>query len=432
VLQLVLIIEAALLHGRRADRVGNNHGRQSSAYTENDTEEQEESVEMTLPEFESTTLSQMLMEMTSDIEAFEERVIEEEDRLGAKNETSMHREPATTESDYKPSASELSTLRTLIAAWLHTGLIHRVLALLIRATSNVLAPFYHRYAFLRDTDNAGAFARQLRGLDGVDILVDTISVLSSPSLDLFAANATPTKEAPSEMDTSSQSNLTSSISPQLLKTAFTKSMKQFTGTNLHRFSIMTSSETAGFDDLSPSSFMAQFSGNTATPRFLDFQRNGAFASNLRSERERRLHSWAEATKNKEHDDAVHVVCVRKGASDEDIARHRELHHLARTFYSGTTLVGIRDGTRRKESGDLDLPSGASSQAPVEKTPISLLTVEMACARRRIEVPDDDSSFLLRAQVIKLEFAVGDKNFQYSNTTFCMLVASATECSGSAS
>lgn len=409
VLQLVLIIEAALLHGRRAEKVGESHDRPLSGSAGNGFEETEESIEMTLPEYHSMTLSQMLMEMTSDMEAFEKRVFEEEDRLSKlttiKSPLSNRGTDLLESQHYRPSPSELSTLRTLIAAWLHTGLIHRVITLLIRSTATLLSPYYHMHAFLRDAGNAGAFARQLKGLDGVDILVDTISVLSSPSLDLYGANVSPTKPTSTQPDLSeSSSHLTaaSTMSPTLLKTAFTKSMKQFTETNLHRFmingSILTSTETALPDELSPTSFMAQFAGTTVTPRFLDFQKNSAFATSLRSERERRLQSWAEATKKKDNDDGVHTVCVRKGASEDEIGRHRELHHLARTFYSATTLVGIRDGTRRKESADLDSQSGTSSQASAESTPISLLTVEMACARRRIEVPDDDSSFLLRAQV----------------------------------
>jgi hypothetical protein len=80
-----------------------------------------------------------------------------------------------------------------------------------------------------------------------------------------------------------------------------------------------------------------------------------------------------------------------------MAWHKELHLIARIFYTGTNLVAIRDAARRKSSAETDSVSQSEATDP-EAIQTSLLTLETACPRRRIEVPDDDSSFLLRAQV----------------------------------
>jgi hypothetical protein len=79
----------------------------------------------------------------------------------------------------RPKAGDLSTLRTLIAAWLHTGVIYRTLQVLVRSGGSILHPFYHKDAFIRKQENIDGFLRQLRGLRNVDILVDHDCVISS-------------------------------------------------------------------------------------------------------------------------------------------------------------------------------------------------------------------------------------------------------------
>jgi hypothetical protein len=65
--------------------------------------------------------------------------------------------------------------------------------------------------------------------------------------------------------------------------------------------------------------------STGLPRF-DFRRNENFSSSLRADRERRMQSWANATRN---DSAGHQIIGRlKGASDAAIAAHREMHQVA--------------------------------------------------------------------------------------------------------
>jgi hypothetical protein len=103
---------------------------------------------------------------------------------------------------------------------------------------------------------------------------------------------------------------------------------------------------------------------------------------LRAERDRRLRAW----ETRQTDDNKLTV-IRKTASKKiDFDLHAELHNLSRLFYNGTNLMSIRDAARRSDEGE---------ETGNEK--VSLLTIETVSNRRRIEVPDDDSSFLLRAQ-----------------------------------
>ena len=64
--------------------------------------------------------------------------------------------------------------------------------------------------------------------------------------------------------------------------------------------------------------------------------------------------------------------------------HRELHHLSRYFYSSTNEISIEPCT----IGDAQSISQSAAN----------VIVKAISSRRKIEVPDEDSSFLLRAQV----------------------------------
>jgi hypothetical protein len=81
---------------------------------------------------------------------------------------------------------------------------------------------------------------------------------------------------------------------------------------------------------------------------------------------------------------VDMICHTRGITEKDILIHRELHQLARAFYSGTVVLSIK---RRGKEASVDT-------APME----DIVGIENVTSRRRFEVPDDDSSFLLRAQV----------------------------------
>ena len=323
VLRLVLVVEAALMDGRCSYR----------SEDENNDDESDESV----------TLSQILMDMTGDLDAFEARV--------AKENMAILSEDRPYEL-YRPTSTEQSTLRTLIAAWLHTGQIFRAVSVLVQAHTTVLSQFYHPQAFLRT--QAMEFCRQLQILDEVDILVDTMAVLTSPRLEEASEEELKQilKVPPPPPRRRSSRSVPATPSPQ------------------------------------KASSQSMF-GTPSGASQLEFHRNEGFASSLRSERERRLQSWLSLFSN-EGDDASLIVSRSNGA------QHRELHHLAKIFYTGTNLISIRDASRRK--GSRDSEAGSQSEASVsEETHVALLTVETASPRRRIEVPDDDSSFLLRAQ-----------------------------------
>lgn len=376
VLKLVLVVELALTHGRCVHKIKPTERHESSTQgekqpleekidrfeDEDDCEEigedeSEQPVEVTLKDYESATLSQLLMEMTSDIEAFEARVAMEN---ALADESDYAKSDVSALEQYKPNSTEQSTLRTLIAAWLHTGQIYRMVVVLIQAHSTVLMPYYHSNAFLRLRPSAQGFVRQLKALDGVDVMVDTMTVLDCPRLD--ETNSESLQDLVRKVAISSPSQLRPL--PPIGDPVSTQSSARFL---VH---------------------------SSTTPRFIDFHRNESFAASLRSERERRMSSWLSITTD---DDGLLTCSRTRGATQEDIALHQELHHIAKIFYTGTNLIAIRDAARRKNSseGDGSLSTEALDDDDVN---VSLITIETACPRRRIEVPDDDSSFLLRAQV----------------------------------
>ena len=376
ILRLVLVLEAVLMDGRCSYRFRN----ESRMLTDADDEDEQDGmdmedssdrpVEVTLTQYESTTLSQLLMELTSDIEAFEARVasentMEAESQHSEKsNDLPETSEPSNPDA-YKPTVTEQSTLRTLIAAWLQTGQVYRTMMILMQAHATVLVPYYQSQAFLRSRPRAQEFLKVLKSLDGIEFLVDTMSIMNSPRLEQVLAtgeNAGDTFVRAPPRPTHSRASSEG-------------------GQSTDSFALS-------------SGFMASsLLSTSSTPRHVDFHRNEAFAASLRSERERRNQAW-NAIFEGSSDEGVPIICHSVGALDEDVSIHRELHHLARIFFSGTNLISIRDAARRNSADDR---STASPNSSVTSSPVSLLTVEMASARRRIEVPDDDSSFLLRAQ-----------------------------------
>jgi len=149
---------------------------------------------------------------------------------------------------------------------------------------------------------------------------------------------------------------------------------------------------------------SQYYGHQSTPRYLDFQRNEAFAASLRAERKRRWRVW----ETRKMDEDIYAM-IRKTASSREYELHSEMHKLSRLFYNGTTITTIRDAARKREREEESLD---------EK--VSLLTVEIVSNRRRIEVPDDDSSFLLRAQSRQLNpvsVHLDDRNHDMSYKCF---------------
>eukprot|EP00523_Entomoneis_sp_CCMP467_P019432 CAMPEP_0168818572 /NCGR_PEP_ID=MMETSP0726-20121227/7826_1 /TAXON_ID=265536 /ORGANISM="Amphiprora sp., Strain CCMP467" /LENGTH=1812 /DNA_ID=CAMNT_0008870903 /DNA_START=15 /DNA_END=5453 /DNA_ORIENTATION=- len=383
ILRLVLVIEAALLDGRCVHRrilQGNAESMEDSEngdvlnYTNAAVESADDKGSGGLVNYEST-LPQLLMELTGDVEEFEERVASDNSNAAGKDEfADLFKEDYETH-PHKATTTERSTLRTLIAAWLHTGQIYHIATVIVQAHATILSPYYFKTAFLRSPEDASGFVRQLQALDQVEILVDTLEILNSPSLSRSAAAS---KVEESDLP-NAELGMDHSEAGENIYDAAGEDVKQLV--NIQQSHMLLSS---------------------AIPRHFDFHRNEAFSSSLRSERERRMQSWYAQF----HDVSTEPnegLCVARILDDPV---HKELHQIARIFYSNTALLGIRDAARRNQS-EIPTPTALVSgdQPPTprdmdtlaEDDLLSLLTVETACPRRRIEVPDDDSSFLLRAQ-----------------------------------
>jgi hypothetical protein len=359
VLKLVMVVEAGILHGR------SKPPESSKNVNENDGES-------TLPAVESRSMSQILMEMTSNMDVFEKSIAQIMEGPALKRTPDYG-----TVDDYEPDAGEISTLRTLISTWLHTGQGFRAISLLVQGNQAILAPFYDSQAFLQNQRYADRFLEALQVLDELDIMVETMAALAMPRVDLEAESS-------------------------LLLTAASETTERGSAT-IHQKEYRRVSATSLLRSGTPGRHLdEQMSGSNhdpmtlfptiSNPRYLDFHRNAAFASSLRSERERRNRSWASL----KADENLQTIC-RKSALPSDIELHRELHNLSRMFYNGTNVMTIRDAARKSET-----TGQPQTKADGEQDKVSLLTVEMVSNRRRIEVPDDDSSFLLRAQVSALE------------------------------
>ena len=423
---------------------------------------------------EPSSLTTVLMEMTSDLESFE-RKIEEEEQKSSTSETTIYDFYEKDEEDAIPvsslpklSSSEVSTLRTLIAAWLHTGQLFRMISVYIRSKRKILYPFYHNDAFLQIESNASGFMRQLRALEEVDILVDTMAVLSCQSLDLTGSSEIlasfhsndegdqdETEDSKKDLSKGSiplqskQQNLALSRSlnndssnntelgqngstlneqphginaigrtlgaslqnrrkklsrlvvgsakdvtnlkrtilnqPSLESMNSTTSVESSNNVSTHLDSTMneTRSQPHHHDQLSQS-----------TPPYLKFHTNEAFSSSLRTERERRLSSWITVSNHifEKERRILDAVYRNQGKNEQEKLIHRELHQLARCFYSNSNILALQYALARSSSTKDG--NDSSVQTPDRQ---ALITMETVSSRRRIEVPDDDSSFLLRAQ-----------------------------------
>lgn len=349
VLKLVLVIEAALLDGRCAYRKVSKASQLSEAIGD-EVSEDEVLSEKVAP---SETITHLLMEMTSDMAAFEKRIVDDERPPLLLEDASL--------GGFQPDPDEISTLRTLISTWLHTGQLHKALSLVSRAADSVFAPFYADGAFLTNATDREKLVKEMKNLNGVDILVETMVVLSSPKLDIAEEYALMTASVGSF--------------PRRLYNGQSPSIQVQVGNDAGQ-----SSEALARD-------LAEF--GHATPRFLDFKRNAALTGGLRAERERRHRAW----EARPADNSITTIIRKTATKKIDFELHSELHNLVRLFSNGTNVLSIRDAARKSDDGEDD--------GKVGNEKVSLLTVETASGRRRLEVPDDDSSFLLRAQARKL-------------------------------
>ena len=389
VTQLVLVLEAALIHGRRNVRLEAPNQIESDASTGALTENNNGVVELSVAKYEPDSLINVLMDMTSDLEGFQERIMKIEDLWMEDDVEADSLVAFNPDAVLRPSEQELATTRTLVAAWLHSGQAHRVITVLMNAPNSLLVPFYHKHSFLRTPQNAVGFVRQLRSLDGVPILVDTLSVLSSANMDV---NEHGCSVVPTPYSERHERNPLPLVVQQnkLTQEEVKRPSKSGRFSRLMGVGAFDAPENETEPNKASPLPVPQAIG-TATPKYLDFRKNENFAASLRSERDRRTQSWLNATATQETTKGIPVICRSKGASEASIAFQRELHQVSRILYAGTNMLSLRSGGRRKNSGEQ--ADGAKS----EILPLSLLTIEMASQKRRIEVPDEDSSFLLRAQ-----------------------------------
>jgi hypothetical protein len=411
---LVLVIEAALLFGARS-HPKRQHGPEDRAFSEfeieatlNQPEEDEFEVDVddgligtkvqSSVKHTHSSLSAALMEITGDIDAFENIVEQDEewdDDYSSGNEDDIE--------IIIPNQNELSTLRTLIAAWLHTGQAFKVLSIVVQAKQSILRRFFHKSAFLRKENYARDFTKLLRQLDGVNILVDTMAVLESKCLletngfdDLVKRFQHPKAQNRRNITNLKDSGPKRHASNLSLHSAGNSSVVGSVRANLahNRNRIARFAQSATEIDLNPfkdrslgqskipsgaNIAHSHHQNSLITPAFLAFSKNEVFASNLRSERERRHASWSKETKDRKKLD---FVSRTTGMKEKDIVMHRELHHLSQSFYSNTNEIRIESCS----SGDNQSPSGSTAN----------ITVKGVGTRRMIEVPDEDSSFLLRA------------------------------------
>lgn len=351
VLRLVMVIETVLLDGRCVYREPLKENQQLDL----------EGVGIPEDDFEGSerrSFSLILMEMTSNMNAFEKRISEYD-----KEHPQMTTLIDHPRDEFEPNANEISTVRTLISTWLHTGQLFKAATLITQAAPTLLAPFYASDAFVVEQVNRETFLEHVKVFDGVDVMVETMAVLASQRLMLeeeFDMLVSATEPSP-------PSGLLNNASPSQRRRISNPDHGHIAETNMI-------SLTGSY-------------GGQSTHRYLDFHRNEAFAASLRAERERRLRAW-ETTKA---DDSIMTVLRKTAIKKIDLELHRELHRLAFVLSNGTSSMSIRDAARKTDP-DNDEASNSTSNEKV-----SLLTVETAAARRRIEVPDDDSSFLLRAQ-----------------------------------
>lgn len=378
ILKLVMIIEAAILHGRCA------HNEKEVEIFPDLLAEDDLVVDTSSPDVEDTpqtkTITEILMELASNMDAFEQQIGNSEPQEDATSSTDDDR----ISSYFEPDVNEVATLRTLICTWLHTGRLVKAIELICKGADSIFAPYYARDAFLLMDDERKEFMQQIKILDGVEIMVETMAIRVSERLvvaEEYDILFPPVQEVKSSVDASFD-------------------------------------DTVPYTETTPTiNDSSLYYGHQSTPRYLDFQRNEAFAASLRAERKRRWRVWE--TRKMEKD--VFTV-IRKTASSREYELHSEMHKLSRLFFNGTSILTIRDAARKRDKSEESLD---------EK--VSLLTVEVVSSRRRIEVPDDDSSFLLRAQSRQLKpvSVHDDRNHNMSYKCFLATYEQPASSTGSA-
>lgn len=464
VCELVLITEAAILHGRRKFPKG-----------------------ITSDEGVFGSLTMIVMEMTADLEGLLASVSQKE----TEQKSSEIPDVATVDwkkEDIEPDQAESSTLRTVIAAWLQTGNLHKMIGALTESKF-ILANYYWQHAFFNQSEAKDQFLRPLSALDNVEVLVDTLRVLGAENQHIFERNnnADTSGRHSGVLRAISDTEQGSSSASMLRSWASTQQTAQSTGypitgvvkgannavsaaqnkltnvratmsanrqritrwvtnkpivemeqnslgrgnstrsalrasSSLIRSEIRSTSQSKismSMSGMMPLGIMSSFQ----LPRHLDFHPNESFASNLRAERERRLKSWQnivqEDFSQKLKDQTNIFTAVIHGKANGQL--HRELHQMAHLFYKSTIVVRLTvakmkqsfsPSRTRLDSGvegddqngipdevaktDWEQPNEAAAECTNWENCLQL-SLNVVSSRRKIEVPDEDSSFLIRGQ-----------------------------------
>lgn len=409
---LVLVIEATIMHGvlskKRLIRKAVHGTDVSMEDTESGTTASMTSSLDIVNKYGSLIV--LLMEVTSDLDSFEKEV-KKVQNLNSNSDVFKEDEHDVSSLEM-PNADDLSTLRTLIAAWLHNGTIYRTLFVLMKAGDNVLQPFYHKNAFIRQSEYVEAFLRQLRSLHNVVILVDTMTVLSSESLRLYQSenDASMPEQSGTKLFPAASSNITNSssnedlneydvkvrnFSPAALQSTLKSRLQKHDSRNIISLgNQFGTSLRSNFDsnrkrimrignklDSHPIKLNSSpLSGQQHSNSHLDFRRNESFASNLRIERNARMESFEKSKSSSTSRIHVEMICRSHVASHNHFTEHRDLHAMAKSFYYNTNMITLKHVK----------PNDSSNEQ-------TMLLFESVTGKRKLEIPDDDSSFLLRAQ-----------------------------------
>jgi len=406
VCHLVVVIEAALQHGRKVVSQQNNENIEETGNR------------ITAESLFGTSLIDFLMDMTMNIDAFEKSLIEKEAvHIEEKNEVANQ---STVSRDL--FKHESSTLRTMIVAWFQTGDIYNAIRV-FTSSKKLRTYFYNSNAFFRDDDQSRAFCNQLKLLDGMDILVDTMAVLEADNVRFDSRDVNLDKGALLASTTIPKSIVKAQIAknketanePSLMKqaqshlpgqhqiTMLASNMKANMNFNTKRLSrwvagnnpiqALENEANATNDNLKMTGLLRK----TAIKDYLDFHRNADWTHKLRVERAQRLDTWKKATISSAMTATGKYKMIESVCCDSSREIHRDLHYFSRVIYSSTVSIVIEEKV------------GISGQTN--------FLIETVSARRMLEVPDDDSSFLLRAQVRdKSFFFIGLKTWLY-NLTF---------------
>ena len=405
---LVLVLEAMLIHGKLNQR----RRKRKSVTVDKSSGESGPVSESIFPPLElgymeESSLEVVLMKVTSDLESFEERCTREEKKEG----TPSHLE-SQYESDDEPISnlsiqnnSELTTLRSLIAAWLHTGSAYRTVALLVSSVDRVLHPFYHKNAFIRNSENVNDFLTQLHVLRDVEILVDTPPVDSVPPLNLCNKDADVSKFVQSISKNSQILEKKNRVGTRDINVPRGKNNSSHTQERRHRIGLgglkanlennrkrlanVASSLVAKESSLP--SVATPIPSNT--PSHLRFRRNDAFASSLRQDRQRRMKSFSELCSGRKT--SYDMICRGRGATEQHVKEHLEIHGLAALFFRNINMLLIRHSSGSNRNIEKDCNTNITSLE-------SVLATEYLSRQRKYDVPEVDSNFLLRIKPRNLQ------------------------------